>query len=322
MRGLGAPNRRLWPWLLVALAALVLLSGCRRQRQDGRRGVYSPPRNTLEAAYAWPGKRLDFVDQHGQRLMRLRARKAITKVMDQKLKPLGNVRVSKSNEIHASHLGGAPAYLLSPGRVEVPTDLDAIEKVDGFVIHRAVEPEAEPSAEDQDKDVIRRAPEAGQKIGFLAPLPKTDGGWLVLGHDGQRLLSVVPMAPDEAKPEDKEEPAEEEDEQADAQEVGDEGDDTQKAPQAKPDRRRWKATFYAPSTLQEESWILSAQLRSGQRKVEAHKPGEEQARLTVTSAKLSPRDLAPVLIRRFDPLLRAALVRAMNLPPSKDDADK
>lgn len=265
--------------LLLALVAGSLV-GCRRHPPEARRGVYTPPRNATEAAYQWRGRKVDFVDRHGETLMRLRERKQGLRVLSPELMPLGQVREAEDTLI-AERRSGQPAYLFKRDKVEIVPSAEADPiALEGFAIHKAKAPDEPP---ERDKGSPRALPEAGEGVGWLVPTHDRGGGWQVLDRDKQPVLTMLP---------------------GERAEGASEGD------------MPWRVTFHAPLEAGEVTWALKASTWKGGRAVSAHLVDEggrikEEADVIARSGRLSTLACAPALVTRLDPLMRAGLIHAL-----------
>ena len=161
---------------LVLVLILTVLVGCRRQHEE-RRGTYSAPRNAAEAARAWPGKKMDFVDEHGEKLLRLRERRTGYRVFGPGLQPLGEVRAEGERVVMADRTG-QPVFVFEPADLTAE-DLPG-KPPKGFVLHKAGEKEAK-----------------GERLGFLGTgMTRLEGDaplWMAYDAEGDPLMTWSPV---------------------------------------------------------------------------------------------------------------------------------
>lgn len=320
---------------VMALGAVATFAaGCRRNVHSQRpRPVYAPPRNVAEAARSWPGRRVEFLDQHDARTMRLRMRRFNTRVLDPDLVPLGVVR-HRAGDLLMSRRGGAPAFLVVPeSKVELeivsrdPAETSRTLVVSGYELRRAVvesgealgdadqKPqeaagaseevaERDPASDDAEASAEARGDEAqgaaedgegeasgdeveaaqraqvvpGEVVGYLVPHAQGGLAWRVLNADKSPVLALTRE---------------------------------QTRPHQEDVLESWWVEFFAPDGVGVQQWRVRSLARSGRRTVEAWRQdagGQEVRVLLVEDRVLTPLAVAPMLIQRFDPLLRAGLL--------------
>lgn len=100
--------------LSVILALILLGSGCGpRHNKDKKRGVYAAPRNAQEAAWRWPGDKIEARSSEGVVQMRLRVRGTRIRAYGDKMALVGDVRRDGDAYVLRDP-SGEPIYRVEP----------------------------------------------------------------------------------------------------------------------------------------------------------------------------------------------------------------
>ena len=318
--------RTMLSFVLVVFVAADL-TACRRHQGESKRGVYAAPKNAKEAAFRWRGRKLDFVDAEGQTQMRLRWRKLNARVFGPKLHSMGFVR-EVSGSLLVSGRDGAPQYVFK--RLDEEGDENGGRG--GFMIY---------STARSDGEEVGELPAVEAVQGWVLPTDDP-GGWVVLDKKKAKVLTVAPeSAPQELKIDEadlKWETLEASPDEAglrlthlpsgaeaevsgDGLRARDEALGTLKsklAARKEVDAARL-VTFESPQSGEAASWLVKVDREAGRRRVSAHLRDSEgriseDASLSLYSKALATLAFAPSLATRFDPLMRAGLIRALARP--------
>lgn len=104
--------------LLVLAILTVALVGCGpRHNKDKKKTVYGPPKNAQDAAWRWPGDKIEARDDQGTVAMRLRTRGARIRVFGHKMRPLGDIRRDGDGYL-LSNAEGKASHRIQPPAAE------------------------------------------------------------------------------------------------------------------------------------------------------------------------------------------------------------
>jgi hypothetical protein len=103
--------------LVLALAAGLSLGCGPRHNKEKKRGVYAGPKNAQEAAWQWPGEKIEARDADGVVAMRLRVRGTRIRVFGHKMVSVGDVRRDGDGYM-LSDTGGVPTHRIAPPATE------------------------------------------------------------------------------------------------------------------------------------------------------------------------------------------------------------